>query len=178
MPSQQRREGHDEEDDEVEDEIEDVNVAAAKSHVPTVRSMIRDAARRYQHIQNLMSQVQPDSRARVDIPDGLIKAWIHTLMGLIYATQDSQVWEEHLEEAARLVSHGLDEMTNSLTGHGGLLKQTVILPLEIVSRVSIKLLQDVTYGAPSISGTYSEYLEALVSWRDRSNNPEGMGRSS
>lgn len=164
--------GYDRQDDEEED-VEDVNVAATKSHVPAVRSFMRDAARRYQHIQNLMGQVHPDSRAKVVIPDGLVKSWIHTLMGLIYATQDSQVWEEHLEEAARLVSQGLDEIAGSLIGHGELLKQSAILPLEIVSLVSIRLLQDVTYGAPSISGTYSEYLESLVSYIRQLSNISG-----
>ncbi|KAI3318826.1 hypothetical protein HD806DRAFT_539853 [Xylariaceae sp. AK1471] len=145
-----------------DDDEEDIEASAARAHVPSVRLRLRNMAKEYQHAQNLMSQVQLSDRAKVAIPDGLILAWIHTTMGLIYAMQDSQVWEEHLDKATGLVSAGLHEITNRLAGYGNLLGNAVILPMEIVSIVGFKLLQDATNGAPNISETYSEYLKAIA----------------
>lgn len=45
---------------------------------------------------------------------------------------------------------------------GDLLSKEVILPMDIVSLLSLKLLQDSTGALPNIDRTYSEYLHALV----------------
>jgi hypothetical protein len=84
---------------------------------------------------------------------------------MIKAGEDSSDWEYlgrgHFDFATTLIKEGMAEVMQALPG-GDLLSKEVILPMDIVSLLSLKLLQDTTGASPNIDRTYSEYLHALV----------------
>jgi hypothetical protein len=86
-------------------------------------------------------------------------------MTLIYSTSSSDGWSEHSEVAQKLIKDGIGEVMDSL-GNESLLNRAVLLPMEIVSLLSLQLLQDSTGSYPNLGATYSEYLDALVSCGD------------
>lgn len=129
--------------------------------VPLVRSYLRKLTQAIQSFKNILSHAQPLERASITVPDGLIRAWLHLLMAMIYSSQGAFAWTEHSEVARTLIKGGMAEVIEEMAGES-LLKKVVILPMEVVSLVTLKLLQDSTGVYPNIGTTYSEYLDALV----------------
>lgn len=83
-------------------------------------------------------------------------------MSFIHLPRDNYLGETILREARLLIGDGMNKMVKS-SSTKTLLERSVVLPLEIVSLISLKLLQDVTRGLPDISETYSSYIESIVS---------------
>jgi hypothetical protein len=94
-----------------------------------------------------------------------IDAWLHLLMGLIYLPKVQSESERRMKGAKLLIDKGIKAIVESLPGKP-LLEKSVVLPLEIVSLMSLKLLQDVTPPGSDIIKTYSDFLEKVVSVRN------------
>ena len=131
-------------------------------NVPAVRSYLRKLTQVIQSFRGTLSHAQPIDRATITVPDGLIRSWLHLLMALIYSSQGSYSWVDHGEVAQNLVKEGMAEVMEGLSRES-LLNKAAILPMEIVSLLSMKLYQDSTGTCPNIGATYSEYLNSLVS---------------
>lgn len=129
--------------------------------VPTIRSYLRKLTQAIQSFRDILCHAQPLERANITVPDELIRAWLHLLMALIYSAQGAFSWNDHSEIARTLIKKGMEEVIEGMATES-LLKRAVVLPLEIVSLVSLKLLEDATGAYPNIGATYSEYLDALV----------------
>lgn len=111
----------------------------------------------------VFGSAKASDRLKTKVPDTLIQAWIHLLMGLIYATND-YVREQLFETARQLIEKGATVIIESLAKKKpSLLDQSTVLPQELFSLISLRLLQDVTAGSPDIDRTYSTYLNSLVS---------------
>lgn len=96
------------------------------------------------------------------MPLDLIRAWLHLVMGLIYASHETHSWEDHLEVADSLIKSGMKQIMERLSNLN-LLERSSVLPLEVVSLISYGLLSNTSGKFAGISDTYSEYLKALVS---------------
>lgn len=129
--------------------------------VPAVRTYLRNLTQAIQSFKNILSHAEPLERAGIKVPDELIRAWMHLLMALIYSTQGAQAWRDHLEIVLSLIKTGMEGVIDGMTSDS-LLDKVVVLPLEIVSLLSLKLLEDSTGTYPNIRATYSEYLDSLV----------------
>jgi len=129
--------------------------------VPAVRLHLRSLTQAIQSFKNILSHAEPLERASIKVPDDLIRSWMHLVMAMIYSTQGAQSWYEHIEIVETLVKAGMEQAIDGMTCEP-LLKKVVILPMEIVSLLSLKLLDDATGVYPNIGATYSEYLDALV----------------
>lgn len=112
--------------------------------------------------KSILSHAEPTDRLHIDVPLDLIRAWLHLVMGLIYASHDTHMWEDHLEVTDSLVKSGMKHVMERLS-HLKLLERSSVLPLEVVSLISYGLLSNTSGKYAGISDTYSEYLRALVS---------------
>ncbi|KAK2060271.1 hypothetical protein LY76DRAFT_676820 [Colletotrichum caudatum] len=133
---------------------------AVYANAPTVRKLLRQLALPVIAFKSILSHAGPSDRLEVDVPLDLIRAWLHLVMGLIYASHDSNMWEDHLDVADSLVKSGMKHIMERLSNFN-LLERSSILPLEVVSLVSYGLLADKAGKYAGITDTYSEYIRAL-----------------
>lgn len=103
------------------------------------------------------------------VPDKMILAWLHLVIGLIHGSQGDLSWEEYLSVADGLVRKGMNETMLDLEAPE-LLSSTVVQPLDLVSLLTFQLLKDSTEGEVNLSDTYQNHLMGLVSsmkWHEK-----------
>lgn len=106
---------------------------------------------------------QHADRVQIHVPDQLIDGWLHILLGLCSMSMDPLRALTFLDFHAKpLISQGLNAIVKDMAKKP-LLEKSVVLPQELFSLMSMKLLTDITPGLPNISKTYSDYLGAIVS---------------
>lgn len=111
--------------------------------------------------QGILSHTSAADRESISVPDSLICAWLHLLMGLVGCTQNSDDWLENLEVSEALIKKGMGEIMENLPTQD-LLTKAVIQPIELLSLLSWKLFQDSLAVGVTLSDTYSQYLKELV----------------
>ncbi|KAK1970693.1 hypothetical protein LY78DRAFT_569497 [Colletotrichum sublineola] len=133
---------------------------AVYTNAPTVRKLLRQLALPVIAFKNILSHAEPTDRLEIDVPLDLIRAWLHLVMGLIYASHETNMWEDHLDVADSLVKSGMKHIMERLS-NSNLLERSSVLPLEVVSLISYRLLENNSGKYAGITDTYSEYLRAL-----------------
>ncbi|KAI5867033.1 hypothetical protein GGS23DRAFT_301604 [Durotheca rogersii] len=121
---------------------------------------LRYIARETQYFQDIMLHASDAIRSRAEIPDSLVRAWLHLVMGLVQASLADEAWTENLNIAGALIRRGMDDIMNGLSSEN-LLYSSVVQPMDLVSLVSFSLLRDSTERYSSINDTYSDYLKGL-----------------
>ncbi|EFQ35288.1 uncharacterized protein GLRG_10432 [Colletotrichum graminicola M1.001] len=142
------------------DNLDQTRRDAVYINAPTVRKLLRQLALPVIAFKSIFSHAGPTDRLEIDVPLDLIRAWLHLVMGLIYASHDSNMWEDHLDVADSLVKSGMKHIMERLSNFN-LLERSSVLPLEVVSLISYSLLADTPGKYAGITDTYSEYLRAL-----------------
>lgn len=125
------------------------------------RVALRELTQQIQSFTNILSHAQPMERASITVPIELFRAWIYLLIALAKAAKNSFVRLTQFEDAKDLIKDGMEEVIEALPGDD-LLAREVVLPMEIVSLLCLRLLQDTTGAYPNLDAIYSEYLDALV----------------
>ncbi|KAB5551293.1 hypothetical protein GE09DRAFT_168424 [Coniochaeta sp. 2T2.1] len=128
-------------------------------NVGDARSALRELTQHIQSFANIISHAQPLERASLTVPIQLIRAWIYLLLALAKATKKATS-NNHFDNARELLKEGMAEVMQNLPSED-LLAREVVLPMELVSLLSLKLLQDTTGTYPNLDTIYSEYLNAL-----------------
>lgn len=134
-------------------------------------------ARYMQSFQDIFFQVPADERRHVMVPDTMILAWLHLVIGLIHGSQGDLSWEEYLSVANGLVRKGMDETMLDLEAPE-LLDSTVVQPLDLVSLMVFQLLKDSTEGHKNLSDTYQNHLMGLVSGMKTAHKSSGLTRAN
>lgn len=125
-------------------------------------------ARYMQSFQDIFSQISADERRHVIVPDAMVLAWLHLVIGLIHGSQGDLIWEDNLNVVDGLVRKGMNEIMMELEAPE-LLSSTVVQPLDIVSLLVFQLLKDSTEGHMNLSDAYQNHLMGLVSSPDLTN---------
>ncbi|KAL3306236.1 mg2+ transporter [Colletotrichum asianum] len=133
---------------------------AVFANAPTIRKALRQLALPVMAFKSILSHAEPTDRLEIDVPIDLIRAWLHLVMGLIYASLETHMWEDHLDVADSLVKSGMKHIMERLSNLR-LLDRSSVLPLEVVSLIGYGLLSNTSEKYAGISDTYSEYLRAL-----------------
>ncbi|KAI8182638.1 hypothetical protein K4K54_000880 [Colletotrichum sp. SAR 10_86] len=133
---------------------------AVFANAPTIRKALRQLALPVMAFKSILSHAEPTDRLEIDVPIDLIRAWLHLVMGLIYASHETHMWEDHLDVADSLVKSGMKHIMERLSNLK-LLERSSVLPLEVVSLIGYGLLSNTSEKYAGISDTYSEYLRAL-----------------
>jgi hypothetical protein len=111
----------------------------------------------------LLSHAKASDHTRIKAPNEFLQAWLHLLMGFIYLSKENKHRSyDFIDSAEKLINRGLKTIIQSLSKRN-LLESSVVLPLELVSLMSLKLLQSITPGHPDITKTYSSYIDSIVS---------------
>ncbi|KAI5927644.1 hypothetical protein F4810DRAFT_648688 [Camillea tinctor] len=134
--------------------------AMMHSIIHQIKSTTRETTRIIQSFQAIVSQAPPEIRNKIEVPDGLIRAWLHLIMALIQAPSNREVWIENMNVSEALIRKGMNEIMDDIPT-SSLLEYSVVQPMELVALLSFKLLHDSTGKLPSINETYSEYLKGL-----------------
>lgn len=103
-----------------------------------------------------------EDRARMRVPDEVVQSWIHLLMALVCSKSDFRKADGLLQDAQNLLEAGLAEMVMAMSGRT-LLSEAVVLPMELVSLLSLQLMQNPNPGLPGATETYLSYLTAIAS---------------
>ncbi|KAJ5010530.1 hypothetical protein K4K57_007044 [Colletotrichum sp. SAR 10_99] len=133
---------------------------AVFANAPTIRKALRQLALPVMAFKSILSHAEPTDRLEIDVPIDLIRAWLHLVMGLIYASHETHMWEDHLDVADSLVKSGMKQIMERLSNLK-LLERSSVLPMEVVSLIGYGLLSNTSEKYAGISDTYSEYLRAL-----------------
>ncbi|KAK3492602.1 uncharacterized protein B0T23DRAFT_146058 [Neurospora hispaniola] len=128
-----------------------------------LRAVLKELAVMILYFTETFMHAQHSDRVQIRVPDQLIDGWLHLLLGLSYMSTDPERASTFLDLHAKpLISQGLNAIVKDMAKKP-LLENSVVLPQELVSLISRKLLTDVTPGLPNISQTYSAYLSAIES---------------
>ncbi|KAI1774117.1 hypothetical protein F4818DRAFT_420890 [Hypoxylon cercidicola] len=132
----------------------------ANANIQQLRSTLRGLTRVIQSFQDIMSHTPAHLRSKIEVPDGLVRAWLHLVMALVQASVSDEAWNENMNVAEALVRKGMNDIMDGLPAED-LLSSSIVQPMELVALVSMKLLQDSTGTYSSINNTYSDYLKGL-----------------
>ncbi|KAI1376242.1 hypothetical protein F4677DRAFT_85578 [Hypoxylon crocopeplum] len=134
--------------------------AGATHNLYPLRSTLRNLTRVMQSFQAIVSHAPAPIRLTLEVPDSLACAWLHLVMALIQASLNEEAWSENMNVAEALIRRGMNDIVDELSTES-LLSSSVIQPMELITLVSLKLLQDSTGAYSSINDTYSDYLKGL-----------------
>ncbi|KAK4198538.1 hypothetical protein QBC40DRAFT_283526 [Triangularia verruculosa] len=111
------------------------------------------------------SSASPSDLNKVHTPWLLVDAWIHILLGLAIFPKNTTRSEFLMDSGLSSIRQGVDEMIQSVANsfERPLFDRSVLLPMDLVSLMSMTLLKDITPGLPDISETYSSYLDTIES---------------
>ncbi|KAK5990918.1 hypothetical protein PT974_09193 [Cladobotryum mycophilum] len=112
-----------------------------------------------QAFQNIMSHAGKIERERLELPREFVTAWLHVVSGMIAASH-MRYWDNHIMKANSLICDGMDKIMQSISTED-IVDKAAMLPMEVVSLISLNLLQDKVGKFDDISGTYSQYLNSL-----------------
>ncbi|KAK3317448.1 hypothetical protein B0T19DRAFT_434993 [Cercophora scortea] len=135
---------------------------SAKATQFYIRTELRGFATIAMAFNEIFVHAQKSDRLKITVPVEIIDAWLHILLGLVNLPKDQDKAETLMDGANSLLNEGLSSIVKSVS-KGSLLESSVVLPLELVSLMSLKLLGDSTLGLPDISETYSTCLAAVES---------------
>lgn len=123
--------------------------------------MLRFLASRLESFNDVFKHATRDDRAGIVVPDELMEAWMHVLMGLVYFTSDREVAADLISDASSLIDESLKSMVMGMSDHK-LRAQAVLLPMEFVCLISLELMSRPPPGLPDITTTYADRLAAIA----------------
>lgn len=64
-----------------------------------------------QSFQDILSHAPASLRTKVDVPDSLVRAWLHLVIALIQASQNDEAWNENINVAEALIRRGMNDIS-------------------------------------------------------------------
>ncbi|KAM0437708.1 hypothetical protein ACHAPT_002073 [Fusarium lateritium] len=125
-----------------------------------VRTSLRSFTQDLVAFQTIMAYSTEEERVGVELPPEFSTAWLYVVMGMIYGSKDDFTWKSRLSRARDLVEKGSKKVLQGLSDKS-LLNRASVLPLEVLSLVTMGLLQDQVGKSDDICDTYSQYLNSL-----------------
>ncbi|KAK8005582.1 Mg2+ transporter protein- CorA-like protein [Apiospora arundinis] len=111
-------------------------------------------------VKGIFNYIPAEKRHSFRIQDALVHAWMHLLMGLIMSSKDIGNWSEHLDVCSDLFTEGAKDIISQFSTVD-LLEHAVMQPLELVSLLSLKLIQDSTDEKTDLTESYFKEVEDL-----------------
>ncbi|KAF4437381.1 hypothetical protein FACUT_5763 [Fusarium acutatum] len=126
----------------------------------SLRVSLRDLTRNLLALQNLVMYSSGQERAKVDMPPEFSKAWLYITMAIVYGSNDDPKWDDRMRRAEELIGTGSKKLVQGFSDNN-LLEKAIVLPLEVLSLITMGLLQDQVGKSDDICDTYSQYLGSL-----------------
>lgn len=70
-----------------------------------------------QSFQDIMSHTPGNLRAKIEVPDGLVIAWLHLVMALVQASASNVAWNDNMDVAEALVRKGMNDISRLIPGN-------------------------------------------------------------
>ncbi|KAI1125079.1 hypothetical protein F5Y10DRAFT_268419 [Nemania abortiva] len=96
----------------------------------------------------------------MSIPTQLLQAYIYFVLALIQASVNTDLYQSHIEVFCTLLHTGMRAMLKSFSP-ASLLTYSSVLPTDILSLMSFRLLDDFTVPGRSINTVYSDWIKIL-----------------
>ncbi|KAL7926663.1 hypothetical protein ACQKWADRAFT_281025 [Trichoderma austrokoningii] len=132
---------------------------AISAPLTEVKSALWQLTRDIQSFQSIMSFAGKEDRATIELPRELVTAWLHIVFGLIYSSHTPD-WFNHMAKARSLMKGGMQKMIQGISSQN-LLEKAVMLPMEVMSLITLNLLRDDVGKYDNVCDTYSLYLNSL-----------------
>ncbi|KAK3307749.1 uncharacterized protein B0T15DRAFT_522460 [Chaetomium strumarium] len=126
----------------------------------TTRLRLRRLCAQLLAFNDIFSDCGRLEQSRIAVPNELVEGWIHLLMALVYLPIHEAKSDRLFDDANGLIHNGMAAVIRSLSDKS-LLDSSVVLPQELLSLISLKLLRDSTMGMPDIIECYSGCLDEL-----------------
>jgi hypothetical protein len=136
------------------------------------RSQLRRLAVSLAPFNELFSNARGSDRVRITVPDEFTDAWIHLILGLVHLRTDMARSEMFIDGAMNLLAKGMKFVQKSLSRQP-IVESSALLPLEIFSMMSIRLIQRISNVGNRRPGTdesksdiaqvYRKYLNEIAS---------------
>ncbi|CCT63521.1 uncharacterized protein FFUJ_01259 [Fusarium fujikuroi IMI 58289] len=127
----------------------------------SLRVSLRDLTRSLLALQNLVIHSSDQERAEVEMPPEFSKAWLYITMAIVYGSKDDPKCDDRMRRAEELIATGSKKLVQGF-GDNNLLEKAIVLPLEVLSLITMGLLEDQVGKSDDICDTYSQYLGSLV----------------
>jgi hypothetical protein len=135
-------------------------VITVPAPITEIKNALWQLTRDIQSFQSIMSFAGKEDRAAIELPRELVTSWLHIVFGLIYSSHTLD-WFSHMTKAKSLMKDGMQKMIRGISSQN-LLDEAVMLPTEVMSLITLNLLQDDVGKYDDICDTYSLYLNFLV----------------
>jgi hypothetical protein len=129
--------------------------------VTDIRNCLRSISQDVLAFEEIFSTANVQEQGRIDVPQQLVTAWLHVLSGLLCAVARTEGWRIHLAKAGILISQSLSDIVQDMPS-GQLLEKASMLPMEVLSLLTMELLKDKVGKSDDIGDTYSQYLSSIV----------------
>ncbi|KAG5754472.1 hypothetical protein H9Q70_002923 [Fusarium xylarioides] len=107
----------------------------------SLRVSLRDLTRNLLALQNLVMYSSDQERAEVEMPPEFSKAWLYITMVIVYGSNDDPKWDDRMRRAEELIGAGSKKLVQGFSDNN-LLEKAIVLPLEVLSLITMGLLQD------------------------------------
>ncbi|KAH6648167.1 hypothetical protein BKA67DRAFT_409341 [Truncatella angustata] len=131
-----------------------------RGNIISIGASLRATIGVIQSFQSTFSHLPADERAKIEVPNSLICAWLHLLLALVQGAHDGLDWQENFGIADALITKGMGEIMENLSAPN-LLQTAAIHPLELISLMSKSLFQDSIGIDQTLSDTYYQYMKRL-----------------
>ncbi|KAI1065854.1 hypothetical protein LB507_000357 [Fusarium sp. FIESC RH6] len=125
-----------------------------------IRTSLRYLTRDLFALQNILAHSSKEERAEVELPTDFSKAWLYIVMAMVYSSKEDLKWNSRMKRAETLIDKGSKKLLQGLGGEN-LLDKAAVLPLEVLSLITMGLLRDQVGRSDDICDTYSQYLNSL-----------------
>lgn len=141
-----------------------------------MRTTLRDFTQEVQAFLNVLSQASAEEVSQIALPREFVTAWLYVVMAMVFGAADEIVWHSRFVRASSLIIQGMEKVMQGLSDVN-LLERATVLPLEVLSLITMGLLKDQVGKHDDICETYSQYLNSLVnSDYSPSVNPADLSR--
>lgn len=151
-----------EEDDETELLEWTKRQRTANLSLYSARKTLRGIARQILLFQQIMSHAPDPNKSGIEIPAKLLQAYIYFVLAIAQGSVNTSMYWSHMRTFSRLLRAGMQTMLKSFSP-SSILTYSSILPTDILSLISLKLLSDLTGPCPDINNVYSAWIKTLVS---------------
>ncbi len=135
---------------------------AADSTLSSARTALRGITRQILLFQQVMSHAPNPKKTDIEIPAQLLQAYIYFVLAIVQASVDTDRHRSHMQQVSSLLQAGMRAMLKSFSPVS-LLTYSSVLPTEVLSLISLGLLNDMTGPYRDINSVYSEWIKILVS---------------
>ncbi|KAI1118051.1 hypothetical protein F5Y14DRAFT_400954 [Nemania sp. NC0429] len=126
----------------------------------SARKELRVISRQILLFQQIISHAPDPEKTGIEIPTQLLQAYIYFILAIAQGSVNNSLYWSHMRTFSRLLQAGMQTILKSFSS-SSISTYASILPTDVLSLISLKLLGDLTGPYPNINNIYSEWIKTL-----------------